>query len=155
MKPHRKQKLLVIALILGVLSMTVSLVLYGMSKNINLFFSPTDIAAGKAKIGVPIKVGGLVVEGSFKREKGSLEARFDLSTHGDVVTVLYSNILPDLFREGQGIIAVGQLVDQKTFKATEIIAKHDEEYMPPEVAKALKGVQHVPASENPKYSPVE
>lgn len=155
MKPHRKQKLLVIALILGVLSITVSLVLYGMSKNINLFFSPTDIAAGKAKIGVPIKVGGLVVEGSFKREKGSLEARFDLSTHGDVVTVLYSNILPDLFREGQGIIAVGQLVDQKTFKATEIIAKHDEEYMPPEVAKALKGVQHVPASENPKYSPVE
>ena len=105
------------------------------------FFSPTQVNAGEVPADRQIRVGGLVVDGSVNREEGSLAVRFDLTDSVQQITVLYEGILPDLFREGQGIVAIGELGLGGIFKADEVLAKHDENYMPPEVAEALKAAR--------------
>ena len=109
-----------------------------LQENINLFFSPSQVAAGEAPTNTPFRLGGMVVDSSVRRSDGSLEIRFDLTDTAESVTVAYTGILPDLFREGQGIVAQGSLGAGGVFKATQVLAKHDETYMPPEVTEALE-----------------
>ena len=138
MKPQRKRKLyLIIGMVLAV-GIAVGLVMYALTNNIDLFYSPTQIANGEAKPGEYIRAGGMVVDGSVKRDPESLKVEFALTDFAEKVVVNYEGILPDLFREGQGIVAMGKMDTAGVFQASEVLAKHDEEYMPPEVAEALK-----------------
>ncbi|CAM3944027.1 cytochrome c maturation protein CcmE [Pseudoalteromonas byunsanensis] len=154
MNPRRKKRLLaVIAIIFGVGS-AIGLMLYALQENINLFYTPTELIDGKGEnkekpfIGQKLRIGGMVVPGSVVRDESSLDVSFKLMDTGPMVTIRYEGILPDLFREGQGIVAQGTLVEPDVIEAFEVLAKHDEEYMPPEVAEALKGIKH----EKPKYN---
>src|SRR5690606_4667705 len=140
MTPRRRRMMLVGLILLGVGS-AVAFGLSAFQQNLLYFYSPSDVHAGLAPADRVFRVGGMVPEGSFKRESGSLEAKFVLTDYQHEVTVSYTGVLPDLFREGQGIIARGRLNDQGLFIAEEVLAKHDENYMPPEVAAAL-GVKH-------------
>ncbi|PTB34669.1 cytochrome c maturation protein CcmE [Photobacterium phosphoreum] len=143
MTPRRQKRLvIVLALVLG-LGATVGLVLYALNQNMNLFYTPSELINGKpdgAKpiIGQRLRIGGMVVKGSVKRDPQSLRITFKVADIGPSVTVIYDGILPDLFREGQGIVAQGVLISPTTVKASEVLAKHDENYMPPEVADAMK-----------------
>jgi cytochrome c-type biogenesis protein CcmE len=119
-------------------SAAVGLVLYALSGNINLFYPPAEVAAGNAPVGQSLRVGGMVVEGSIERSDDSLQVKFLLTDYQATVAVVYEGILPDLFGEGQGAIAAGKLDAQGVLQASEILAKHDENYMPPEVAEALE-----------------
>ncbi|MCO7223615.1 cytochrome c maturation protein CcmE [Pleionea sp. CnH1-48] len=142
MKAHRQQRLIaIIATIIGV-AIALSLVIYALGQNVNLFYSPAQIAAGEAPIERTIKVGGLVLPGSVNREEGTLNVAFTVSDNAATLRVHFSDILPDLFKEGQGIVATGMLMHDGSFKATSVLAKHDENYMPPEVAKALEKAGH-------------
>ena len=136
MNKRSRRKMLVAMVIFGV-SIAEVLLLYASKENIMFFYSPTEIHAGKAPSDRAIRVGGLVVEGSVRREENSLAVQFDLTDNAQVVPVSYTGILPDLFREGQGIVAMGRLSPDGRFVADEVLAKHDENYMPPEVADAL------------------
>jgi cytochrome c-type biogenesis protein CcmE len=107
-------------------------------KNLLYFYTPSQVAEGKAPSGYPFRVGGLVVPGSVQREPSSLTVHFSVTDGPSTVPVAYTGILPDLFREGQGIISIGQLNANGIFEATEVLAKHDENYMPPEGADTLK-----------------
>jgi cytochrome c-type biogenesis protein CcmE len=138
MHPVRKQRLYLVLFIILFSSLAIGLVVYALRGNINLFFPPVDVAAGKAPVGQPIRVGGMVVEGSVKRSDNSLKVRFELTDYQAIVPVVYEGILPDLFDEGQGAVASGLLDAQGVLAATEVLAKHDENYMPPEVAEALE-----------------
>ena len=102
------------------------------------FFSVTDVVKGKAPAVKDFRLGGMVVDGSVKREDGNLAVMFDLTDNAEVITVYYNGILPDLFREGQGIISKGKMRADGVFEADEVLAKHDENYMPPEVAESMK-----------------
>jgi cytochrome c-type biogenesis protein CcmE len=135
MKPHRRNRLIIICLSVVGLSVCLFLLGYAFKQNINLYYSPHEVNAGAAPIGPSIRVGGLVVEGSVKHADKGLDVSFDVTNVKGTVTIHYSGILPDLFREGQGIIALGALKDNNTLVASEVLAKHDEEYMPPEVAE--------------------
>jgi cytochrome c-type biogenesis protein CcmE len=137
MHPVRKQRLLLVCFIVLFSSAAIGLVAYGLRGNINLFFPPAEIAAGKAPVGQPIRLGGMVVEGSVKRDPGSLRVEFEVTDYRATVTAVYTGILPDLFAEGQGVVAAGKLDGSGVLQATEVLAKHDENYMPPEVAEAL------------------
>ena len=110
-------------------------------ENINLFFTPQQIASGEAPINKRIRAGGMVVEGSVKRSTQGLEVEFKLTDYAETITVVYEGILPDLFREGQGIVAQGSLNENRVLEAVEVLAKHDEKYMPPEVTQALSDAQ--------------
>ena len=138
MHPQRKQKLFIILFMLGGIALAVTLMLVALKENINLFYTPTQIAAGEAPVNRTIRAGGMVVEGSVTRAKDGLTVQFDVTDGKDVVTIQYEGILPDLFREGQGIVALGQINENNMFVASEVLAKHDENYMPPEVADALE-----------------
>ena len=139
MHPKRKQRL-VLAGVLVVLSTTaVGLVSYALRGNINLFYPPAEVVAGQAPYDRPIRVGGMVVEGSIRRSDTHLTTVFEVTDYDGVVEVSYTGILPDLFAEGEGVVAAGQLAPNGTFMASEVLAKHDENYMPPEVAEALEG----------------
>ena len=138
MHPVRKQRLYIVLFVVLFSSAAVGLVAYALRGNINLFFPPTDIAAGKAPQGRPIRVGGMVAEGSVQRSEDSLAVAFELTDYQATVPVVYRGILPDLFDEGQGAVASGELNAQGVLEATEVLAKHDENYMPPEVAEALE-----------------
>jgi len=133
---RRKRLILILFIILGV-GGAVALALSALQQNINLFYTPSQIVAGEVPEQARIRAGGMVVEGSVKRSKESLEVLFDVSDGTHAVTVGYSGILPDLFREGQGIVALGRVDANGVLQADEVLAKHDEEYMPPEVAKAM------------------
>jgi cytochrome c-type biogenesis protein CcmE len=137
MHPVRKQRLLIVTFIVVFSSLAIGLVSYALRGNINLFFPPADIVAGKAPVGQSIRMGGMVVEGSLARSPDSLEVQFDVTDFTATVTVVYVGILPDLFGEGQGVVVAGALDDQGALIASEVLAKHDENYMPPEVAEAL------------------
>ena len=137
MHPKRKQKLMIILALLAGAGLIVGLILYALSQNINLFFSPSDIAAGKAPQEQRIRAGGMVREGSVVRSTESLQVEFVMTDYAHDVTVAYEGILPDLFREGQGIVAQGKLQANGVFVADEVLAKHDENYMPPEVTEAI------------------
>lgn len=148
MNPRRKQRLTwVLVLVVGV-SVAIGLMLYAMSQSINLFYTPSDfeqVEEGKQPptVGQRMRVGGMVVEGSVQRNRDTLEVSFNITDTGPQLTVLYQGILPDLFREGQGIVAQGELIEPRVLKASEVLAKHDEEYMPPELAEKMKGIKHV------------
>ena len=137
MHPKRKKRLIVVLAVVVLSSLGVGLVTYGLRGNINLFYPPADVIAGKAPVGQPIRVGGMVVEGSIVRSESSLDVRFEVTDYAGTVPVMYSGILPDLFDEGQGVVAAGKLDERGVFVAHEVLAKHDENYMPPEVAEAL------------------
>ena len=136
MNKRSRRKTLVAMVIFGVGIATV-LALTAFDENLLYFYSPTQIHAGEAPQNRSFRVGGLVVDGSVKREPDSLAVQFDLTDNAEVVPVTYTGILPDLFREGQGIVAMGRLDGSGLFVADEVLAKHDENYMPPEVADAL------------------
>ena len=137
MTPRQKRMATVAAILVGV-GIATAFALQAFEKNMLYYYSPTQILAGEAPDSRSIRVGGLVENGSVQREPGSLEVRFTLTDFANTVGVSYTGVLPDLFREGQGIIARGKLTDQNRFVAEEVLAKHDENYMPPEVKDSLK-----------------
>jgi cytochrome c-type biogenesis protein CcmE len=137
MTPRQKRMATVAAILVGV-GIATAFALQAFEKNMLYYYSPTQILAGEAPDTRSIRVGGLVENGSVQREPGSLEVRFTLTDFANTVGVSYTGVLPDLFREGQGIIARGKLTDQNLFVAEEVLAKHDENYMPPEVKDSLK-----------------
>ena len=137
MTPRRRRMMLVGLIVLGV-GAAVAFALTAFQENLLYFYTPSDISAGKVPKDKVFRLGGMVPEGSFKRPPGSLEATFVVSDYANNVTVKYSGVLPDLFREGQGIVARGRIADDGTFVAEEVLAKHDENYMPPDVADALR-----------------
>ncbi|MDH3468099.1 MAG: cytochrome c maturation protein CcmE [Gammaproteobacteria bacterium] len=138
MTPTRKKRLyLVVMIVVGIGAATV-LAMNAFDENLMFFYSPSEVVAGKAPRDHVFRVGGMVSNGSIKRESGSLTVNFDLTDNVDTVTVEYTGILPDLFREGQGTVSKGRLRDDGVFVADEVLAKHDENYMPPEVGEMLK-----------------
>ncbi len=137
MTPRHKRMATVAAILVGV-GIATAFALQAFEKNMLYYYSPTQILAGEAPDTRSIRVGGLVQDGSVKREPGSLEVRFTLTDFANTVGVSYTGVLPDLFREGQGIIARGKLTGENLFVAEEVLAKHDENYMPPEVKDSLK-----------------
>ena len=141
MNPKRKQKLVIILGGLAALGLAIGLMTYAMRENINLFYTPSQVAAGEAPLEKRIRVGGLVVVGSLQRGD-DLDVTFDITDNAQTIRVRYDGILPDLFREGQGIIANGHLVSDKLVEAEEVLAKHDENYMPPEVKHAIEQAGH-------------
>jgi cytochrome c-type biogenesis protein CcmE len=138
MHPVRKQRLLLVVFIALFSSAAIGLVVYALRGNIDLYYPPTKVMSGDAPVGQPIRVGGMVVKDSVQRDDDSLEVSFQLTDYKASVPVVYTGILPDLFGEGQGAVASGQLNANGVLEATEILAKHDENYMPPEVADALE-----------------
>jgi len=138
MHPKRKKRLYLIVLMVAGIGVGIGLALNAFNDNLMFFYSPSEVVAGEAPAGHPIRVGGLVTAGSVKRQENGLTVNFDVTDNAESVTVEYTGILPDLFREGQGIVARGKLDEAGVFVADEVLAKHDENYMPPEVADALK-----------------
>ena len=148
MKTHRRNRLILVAFLLLGSGTAVALALTALNENINLFYAPDQIAAGEAPIGTMIRAGGMVKEGSIERSKTDLKVQFVVSDMQESeVTIQYEGVLPDLFREGQGVIARGSLNDEGLFMAEEVLAKHDENYMPPEVMDALEDA-HAKANAN-------
>ena len=137
MNPKRKQRLFIILGLVSGLGVAVGLVMYALSQNINLFFTPTQIAKGDAPVAQMIRVGGMVADGTVDRDSQSLKVAFDVTDFDHNVRVTYEGILPDLFREGQGVVVQGRISGDQ-FLASEVLAKHDENYMPPEVTEALR-----------------
>ncbi|QUI63053.1 cytochrome c maturation protein CcmE [Pseudoalteromonas sp. A22] len=154
MNPRRKKRLFTVVAVIFSIGAAVGLTLYALQENINLFYTPSELVEGKGElkeipqIGQKLRIGGMVVPGSVVRDETSLDVSFKLIDTGPMVTIRYKGILPDLFREGQGIVAQGTLVESNVVEAFEVLAKHDEEYMPSEVAEAVKGIKH----EKPKYN---
>jgi cytochrome c-type biogenesis protein CcmE len=134
----RQKRMTTVAVILAGVGIATAFALQAFQKNLLYYYSPTQIQAGEAPDARSFRVGGLVEDGSFTRATGSLEAKFTLTDYRNKVNVSYTGVLPDLFREGQGIIARGRLGPDGIFVAEEVLAKHDENYMPPEVADSLK-----------------
>jgi len=147
MNPKRKRRLLIVLFLVFGVCVAVGLTLYALSQNINLFYSPSQIAKGEAPIETRIRAGGMVVDGSVKRDPQSLDVTFAITDYEHSTLVKYSGILPDLFREGQGIVAQGELDANNVLQASEVLAKHDENYMPPEVAAALEAAGKMPKPE--------
>lgn len=139
MTPKRQKRLaIILGLVFGT-ALVVGLIMFSLNENINLFYSTSAIVKGEAPVGTRIRAGGMVVESSVKRSSDSLKVTFELTNCEDEVTVEFTGILPDLFREGQGIIAQGAMDAKGIFQADEVLAKHDENYMPPEAAESMKG----------------
>ena len=131
----RQNRMILVALLVMGVSLAGYLGLKAFNENLLYFFSPTDVAEGKAPKGKSFRLGGMVAKNSVKRD--GIKVMFDVTDYANTFRVNYSGILPDLFKEGQGIITTGSLING-TFMATEVLAKHDENYMPPEVADALE-----------------
>ena len=135
MHPKRRQRLFMVGFLFAGAAVVVGLALVALNENINLFYPPDAIARGEAPVDAHIRAGGMVKDGSVVRDDASLRVEFVLSDlAGSDVPVVYEGILPDLFREGQGIVATGRLGADGVFVASEVLAKHDENYMPPELA---------------------
>ena len=137
----RQQRMLAIGLAALGLFIATALTLTAFKDNMMFFVSVSEVVAGEFPVGRNFRVGGLIVDGSVQREPGSLEVRFNVTDLRCEVAVVYSGVLPDLFREGQGVVAHGRMGDADVFVADKILAKHDENYMAPEVAESL--AQHV------------
>src|ERR1700684_782889 len=137
MTPRRK-RLLVVLGILGGVGASVSLAVMASRENIMFYYDPSQVVAGKAPLAKRFRIGGMVVKGSVARKPGDLEVRFVLTDFAHQVPVEYTGVLAELIRQGQGIIAHGTLAPDGAFVADEVLAKHDEKYMPPEVAASLK-----------------
>jgi cytochrome c-type biogenesis protein CcmE len=136
MRLRKRQRLLLVVVALVLLGGASGLVLYALSDTVAFFVTPSEIAEGKVEADRRFRLGGLVVPGSIRRDDGTVA--FMLTDEASEVQVRYRGLLPDLFREGQGIVAQGELDGQGVFVASEVLAKHDESYMPPEAAEALK-----------------
>ena len=156
MTPRQRRVTLVVGILVGV-SAAVALAVRAMNENVMFFFDPTQVASGEAPIDKRFRLGGMVRPGTVVREPGTLEMSFVVTDFQKDVSVKYSGIVPDLFRENQGVVAHGRLGADGTFVADEILAKHDENYMPPEVAEAIKNkhggvmpVDHDPRKAKPE-----
>ena len=143
MRSVRKKRLQLVVFVMIGTAVAIAVVLYALRQNINLFFTPTQIAQGEAPVGREIRAGGLVVEGSVERAIDSLYVEFMVTDTAEQVLVAFDGILPDLFREGQGIIAIGKLDNRGVVQASQVLAKHDENYMSPEVLEAIEEAGHV------------
>lgn len=134
---RRNRLYTILALLVGV-SIGVGIALFALKQNINLFYTPTQIKNGEAPRNTQIRAGGMVVKNSIVRSKTDLDVSFIVTDYDQNLRVVYNGVLPDLFREGQGIVVLGKLDDSRTLVATQVLAKHDEKYMPPEVADSLE-----------------
>lgn len=165
MTPRRRRLLLVCGILAGV-SLSAGLALKAFRQNVTFFFVPSQIVAGAVHGGERFRLGGMVTKGSIHRVPGSLEVHFLVTDYKHTVPVTYTGVLPDLFREGQGVIAHGQLNSAGVFVADQVLAKHDEKYMPPAMAKEIEaehgGVMpfgtagdrlHTPAQTPPTQAP--
>lgn len=141
MRAQRRNRLFMVIFILIGIGIATALTLNAFRQNILFFFTPTQVAAGEAPSGHPFRIGGLVAVDSVERAAGSLKVHFDVTDTVNSVSVTYEGILPDLFKEGQGIVTKGILDGNGVFVASEVLAKHDENYMPPEAEHALRAAQ--------------
>jgi cytochrome c-type biogenesis protein CcmE len=141
LKPRTRRGLWIVSG-LAAFGVAVALVLNAFQSNLVFFFTPTQIASHEAPRDRAFRVGGLVEAGSVERDKDALTVRFRVTDTAKTIPVVYTGILPDLFREGKGVVAQGKLGADGTFRASEVLAKHDENYMPPEAAEALKKAGH-------------
>ncbi len=146
----RQKRMVLVGLILAGVAGAVFLALTAFQKNLLYFYTPSQVVSGEAPKDYTFRVGGLVVKGSVKRAEG-VTVRFDVTDGVATVPVVFTGILPDLFREGQGIISIGKLNGEGVFEASEVLAKHDENYMPPEVGDALKKSGQLPPSAYKDY----
>jgi len=155
MNPRRKKRLTIISIIFFGVTAVIGLVLYALSNSVDLFYTPSEIINGKKNTGLKpivgqrLRIGGMVKVGSVIKNNENLNVSFTVFDNTDTVTVTYTGLLPDLFREGQGIVANGVLAENNVINATEVLAKHDENYMAPEIVEAMKQ-QHTDAKEK-KY----
>jgi cytochrome c-type biogenesis protein CcmE len=138
MTPVRRKRLIVVAVILAGVAAATGLGLQAFKKNLLYYFTPAQVAAGDAHVGQLFRMGGLVAMSSVKRSPGSMTVHFTLTDMQKSIPVVYTGILPDLFREGQGIVVYGKLDKDGLFVAQQVLAKHDAKYMPPEVNAAIK-----------------
>ena len=145
MTPRQRRMWLVALIVVGV-SAAGALALRAFRENVMFYFDPSKVAAGQVKQGQRFRLGGMVVKGSVQRQPGSLEVKFTVTDFAHTVPVSYDKVLPDLFKEGAGVVALGRLDAHGTFVADEVLAKHDEKYMPPEVARSLKQGQAAAAA---------
>ena len=146
MRTRKRQRLLLVSLALGLVAGATALILTALEENIAFFAGPAELVNGQVEPGKRLRLGGLVVDGSVLHGADG-EVRFQLTDAVADVEVRYVGLLPDLFREGQGIVAVGMLSEEGRFEATGVLAKHDEGYMPPEVAEALERANHLMRSQ--------
>jgi cytochrome c-type biogenesis protein CcmE len=137
----RHKKLILIAVVVLALGAVAALVLNAFRSNLVFFFSPTQVVNGEAPRDRAFRIGGLVEEGSVRREKDGVTAHFRVTDTAQSIPVTYKGLLPDLFKEGKGVVAEGRLTDSGLFVAGQVLAKHDENYMPPEAASALEQAQ--------------
>jgi len=150
--PRRKNRLILVTLVLVGLGRATALVMYALRSNIDLFYTPGEVINGKGdqqvkpEPGQRLRVGGMVLPGSVKRDPHTLKVSFKLYDAVGVISVSYEGILPDLFREGQGVVAQGVLQDGTHVTASEVLAKHDEKYTPPEIEDAMKKNHRSPAA---------
>lgn len=136
---HKKRLFIVLLIVIGV-SATVALAVTAFRQNMLYYYSPSQIKAGEASKNHTIRVGGMVAKGSLQRATDSLQVKFTVTDYLNEIVIHYTGILPDLFKEGQGVIAIGKMSADETFVADSVLAKHDEKYMPPEVANSLKAL---------------
>ncbi|CAI8162997.1 MAG: Cytochrome c-type biogenesis protein CcmE [Cellvibrionales bacterium UBA7375] len=153
MHPIRKQRLQIVLLIVVASSLAAGLIAYMLGQNANYFFTPSQVLQGEAPVNVTIRAGGMVVQGSIERSADSLDVSFLVTDGLGILKVSYSGILPDLFAEGEAAIATGKLGADKVLRASQVLAKHDENYTPPEVADAMN--QAYKLKQQGKYSPQE
>lgn len=146
MRAKRRRRLMLVLFLVAGIGIAATLALNAFQKNLLFFYSPTQVANGEATTERVFRLGGMVVDGSLQRDPDGLEVQFQVTDTAEIVPVIYSGILPDLFREGQGIVALGRLDNDGTFVAEEVLAKHDEEYMPPEAGDAVKAAQRARAT---------
>lgn len=138
MHPIRKRRLQAVLAMSILLAIVISLVLYAMRQNISLFYTPTQVSKGQAPIHHPVRVGGMVVKGSIHYSDGGRQVAFAVTDFVATIKIQYKGLLPDLFREGQGVVVNGMIEDDHQVRATEVLAKHDAKYMPPEIRQLAK-----------------
>lgn len=154
MHPVRKQRLIMVLFIVILSSITIGLIVYALRENLNLFYPPSKIVSGEVPHNVRIRGGNCVKPGSVKRSDQNLDVSFVITDGAADVTVKFSGILPDLFAEGEAAVINGKINDRGEFEASEVLAKHDENYIPPEVAEGMKqaGGEHQKSCENLNYA---
>jgi len=145
MTPRQKRLTWIVAGV-ALVAAAVGLVLFALKNNVSLYFTPTQVYNKEAPQGRNFRIGGLVEAGSVKRDSDGLRVRFNISDTVNTMPVIYKGILPDLFKEGKGVVAQGKLESDNVFHAEEVLAKHDENYMPPEAADALKKAETAKAA---------
>lgn len=141
----RHKRFILIAIGLALLGLAVMLILNAFKSNMVFFYTPTQVVSGEVPHGTSFRLGGLVVPASLKRQDDGLTVHFGITDTAKTVEVIYKGILPDLFKEGKGVVAQGKVGANGVFEASEVLAKHDENYMPPEAAEALKRAKEAPA----------